>query len=87
MPQPPFILTESGVHGVPWEAIRRITAYKLDLLTTDCVCLALATDEIVLEFHEEMPGWADLVSAVEARFPGIPSTWQMDVAFPALRRI
>jgi len=69
-----------------WNDIARVTAFKRDLMTVDCVCMLLAdADGHILEVDEEMAGWQELCEALPQRLPGAKPfhEWFMQVAFPA----
>lgn len=71
---------------IDWRSIRRVVAYKRDLLTHDLLCLALELDsEEVIELDESMTGWSHLLDALPARLPGAISSadWYRRVVFPA----
>ena len=60
--------------AVPWEAVDRLKTYKLDLVATDLICLAVDIAGPTAERvpHEEMPGWAQMTTELAARLPGVP---------------
>jgi hypothetical protein len=70
---------------VRWEDVARIQAYKLDLVTTDCICLLfeLGPDRAPVQLSEEWPGFQDLFSPLAQRFPTIPESWYVDIMTPA----
>ena len=53
-----------------WSDVRRVSAYKRDLLTTDLVCLSFEGTSDSLEVNEEMAGWKELVDALPELLPG-----------------
>lgn len=73
---------------IRWDQIDRITTYKLDLLTTDCICLLFEGrfDLSPYQIHEEMIGFGQVFQALRDAFPGIPKSWCLDVATPAFER-
>src|SRR5262245_40597 len=67
---------------VRWSGVKEIFAFKLDLLTTDCVCLGFRVSDTG-DYHrvdEEMPGYSDLVEAMQRVFPDCNKEWWMQVA-------
>jgi hypothetical protein len=70
---------------VRWPDVKEIFAFKLDLLTTDCVCLGFRISETseYLRVNEEMPGYSALVEEMQRVFPDYNHGWWMQVAFPA----
>ena len=71
---------------LPWQSITQVSAYKLDLVTTDQVRLSITFDHAgSIEAHEEMKGFTDLCEALAERVSGFPSfwTWITKVRTPA----
>lgn len=71
---------------IAWPRIQRVTAFKRDLITTDCICLLFALDdETGIELDEDMKGWAELLEAIPNLLPGCKplSEWIFDVSSPA----
>jgi hypothetical protein len=72
--------------AISWSKIERVTAFKRDLITTDCICLLFAlADGRCVELNEEMKGWPELVESMTNCLPGCKplSDWIFDVASPA----
>jgi hypothetical protein len=72
--------------SIAWADVLRVTAFKCDLFTVDCICMAItAKDETVLEVNEDMVGWEAFTEALPNFLPGsIPWTHCFyQVAFPA----
>jgi hypothetical protein len=65
--------------------VKEFFAFKLDLLTTDCVCLGFRVTDAgdYRRVDEEMPGYAELVEAMQRHFPDYNKDWWSQVAFPA----
>jgi len=59
--------------------------YKVDLLTTDCICLLFEFRDgrPSVQVSEEWQGFADLFEPLSAAFPSIPANWHMEVMTPA----
>jgi len=62
--------TGEVVARLAWSEVRRVIAFKRDLLTTDCVCVTFELPGQALEIDEEMPGWQRVVDNLERFFPG-----------------
>ena len=58
-----------------------MTFLKRDELTTDLVCCEIGSGGKVFWFHEEMPGWDQLMTHV-AQLPGFRSDWRDAVILP-----
>jgi len=84
-----FVLVSSVdrqvVASVRWSEVTSIRTYKLDLLTTDCICLLfeLHNEKPPVQVSEEWSGFADMFEALARAFPGIPRDWYMEVMSPA----
>jgi hypothetical protein len=75
------------VETVDVQHVTRLIAYKLDLLTSDCICLRIERrneDEVTV--HEEMPGFSELFTVLAVSFPGLDREWYFKVMSPAFRR-
>jgi hypothetical protein len=70
---------------VRWSEVKEVFAFKLDLLTTDCICLGFRVSDAgdYCRVDEEMPGYAELVEAMPRALPGCKEDWWSPVAFPA----
>jgi hypothetical protein len=70
---------------VSWSSIRRISTYKIDLVTTDDIRLLIEYDAALavmeVELSEEQPGFHQLKSAVENHFD-FPIGWWEAVMKP-----
>jgi hypothetical protein len=70
-----------------WDEITRIRTYKVDLLTTDCICLLFERRPApALQVSEEWNGFVDLMDVLRERFPDIPADWYEAVMQPPFER-
>ena len=71
--------------GVRWVDVARIQTYKLDLLTTDCICLLFEFRDgsPPVQISEEWTGFSDLFEPLAAALPSIPAGWYVEVMSPA----
>lgn len=78
-------LDQRVVASVRWADVTRIRTYKVDLITTDCICLLFELDngQAPVRISEEWSGFADLFGPLAAAFPSIPSDWYVDEMTPA----
>jgi len=70
--------------SVPWASVRRASAYKRDLYTTDAIMLALELDPpgpAMLELSEEWRGFAELFSGMESAL-GVSPSWYLEIMEP-----
>lgn len=69
---------------VSWRDVARIQTYKIDLVTTDCVCLLFEFNDgrPAVQVSEEWAGFADLFDALKQRLPFNSSrlVWRSDGA-------
>lgn len=71
---------------IHWNEVLSSSAFKIDLMTVDCICMALElTEERTFELNEEMKGWDSLVEALPTYLLGFKKSeeWFSEVAFPA----
>ena len=72
--------------SLDWDSVHEAIAFKKDLWSTDCVCIAfLLGDGSRLEVHEEMKGWAELCEGLPGHLAGAPvfADWFRDITTPA----
>jgi hypothetical protein len=75
-------------HVVRWASVRRITAYKRDLITTDEIRLAFETDELLpgsVEVSEEYGGFQEIFGALEREL-GVSPKWYWEIMVPPFAR-
>lgn len=56
--------------GMKWGDVRRVAAFKRDVLTSGVLCLALTDAANVIILDESMEGWNGLVAALRDQIPG-----------------
>lgn len=86
-PELPFIALDRdgftvGSDSMAWSDIRKIAAFKHDVLATDDVWFEFWKDGQVVRVCEEQAGFQELLGAVIARFPSV-SGWEEQVVLPA----
>lgn len=74
---------ETGTSVVRWTEVDRIVGYKLDLFTTDEICIELQVGDRAIRFSESTPGWFQFLGRLKSVFPSIPDGWDWDVAKPS----
>ncbi|MGJ8637857.1 MAG: hypothetical protein ACSHYA_00565 [Opitutaceae bacterium] len=75
-----------GNFQIYWNEVISASAFKLDLMAVDCICMALElTKKRKFELNEEMKGWDSLVEALPTYLPGFKKSeeWFSGVAFSA----
>jgi hypothetical protein len=67
--------------GLEWSTVVEVRALKRDMLTTDLMCLQFVTSGgQVLEVHEEMACWSDLLDGLPGLLPGSMNRQQIYAA-------
>jgi hypothetical protein len=79
-----FSLGDRGLLTVRWADVQEIVTFKRDLVSSDSIRLAFRTkdDPVYVEASEEMAGFDQLVVAMNAHFPEIPTDWLEQVTQP-----
>lgn len=82
-----FLITNDQTQiPVRWDSIIKITAYKLDRLTTDLICFRVETEDgEVLVVTEEENGFYELEQALSLNLDGFVANWRSQVVQPAFR--
>lgn len=62
--------------------IDRISGYKLDLMTTDEICMDIFVGEWKITFSESDRGWYQLQTRLKTAFPSIPDNWDVQIMQP-----
>ena len=83
-----FELTiENKPTKIKWKEIQKLTGYKVDLYTTDEICLIVQVENgKSFEITESTKGWFQFIQKIKEQFPTINKTWEMDIAVPAFER-
>ncbi len=72
---------------IKWQEIDKVTAYKIDLLSTDEIRLFVqAENGKQFEISESTKGWFQFVEKIKEKFPNISKTWEIDITNPAFER-
>jgi len=75
---------ENGASVIHWADVNRIVGYKLDLMTTDEICLELHIGDRAVRFSESTPGWYQFLDRLQVVFPTIPRGWDLDIIQPPM---
>jgi len=67
---------KDGFHSIKWTDIERIQAYKVDLLTTDEVCIEITYDNKILMISEETRGWYQFIDKLKSKLSLIYDNWE-----------
>jgi hypothetical protein len=67
---------KEGYHSIKWTDIERLEAYKVDLMTTDEVCMDITFDNKTITITEETKGWYQFIDRLEHQLSHINADWQ-----------
>ena len=82
-----FQVTQNNVVSIiEWLSIDKINAFKVDLLTSDEICLEIDYLDKRILITEECIGWRIFVSELINRIPTIDSEWEGKIMRPAFDR-
>lgn len=66
-----------------WAQVIEIVAYKMDLFTTDEICLDVILPSFMFTLTESHAEWDVLTKSMEETFPSIGADWFSKAMFPA----
>lgn len=89
-PVNPFFYHENGFNlndqHINWNEIRKVTAYKEDLITVDCIHVNIELEnDISFTVHEDLSMYNEFIEQLEENIE-IKPAWFQEVAFPAFER-
>lgn len=77
-----ILTTRNRRFDVRWEDVRRVRAYKRDLLTTDEICVVFeAEGGVAIRVSEEWPGFQELFHVMDQKL-GINPEWFGEIMLP-----
>ncbi len=65
-----------------WDDVEKVHAFKRDLVTVDCVCLAFTSKDGIIEIAEDTEGYSEVLERLEIHL-GVTPEWMLTVMFPA----
>ena len=71
---------KDGFHSIKWTDIERLQAYKVDLLTTDEICIDIIFDNKTIIVTEETKGWYQFIEKLKSSLPQTNDNWE-DLVF------
>ncbi len=77
------ITLKDGTHAIQWHNVEKLTAYKIDLMTYDEICLNIVTNDGSFTISEDTPGWYQFVDKTKLVFPGIDKDWDATIVYPS----
>ncbi|TWI83404.1 hypothetical protein IQ13_1516 [Lacibacter cauensis] len=79
-----FIQSKDENRFIKWSQIQRLSGFKRDYLTTDCICLLVEYDpDLHFEITEEHAGWYQFLNRLHEAFPSIQKNWDIEITTPA----
>jgi len=88
----PFSYTDKGffIHSkdedmfIEWSQIQKLTGFKRDYFTTDCICLLVEYEsDLHFEITEEHAGWHQFLKRLHEAIPPIKKNWDIEITTPA----
>lgn len=74
----------NSIKEISWSEINFMLAYKVDLYTTDIICLEIYySNHLNFKINEETPGWFLFLENSKKMLPKIMANWEMNIAIPA----
>ncbi len=67
---------KDGFHSIKWTEIERLQAYKVDLLTTDEICIEITFDNKTILVTEETKGWYQFIDKIKSELPFVNNNWE-----------
>ncbi|KGO86680.1 hypothetical protein [Flavobacterium suncheonense] len=75
---------ENSVDSINWSEINSMIAYKMDLYTTDLICLEIyCSNNLNFKINEETPGWFRFIENSKKMLPNITENWESSIVLPA----
>ena len=67
---------------VLWKEIEKIQGYKLDLFTTDEICLDIFLPETIITISESAEGFMEFLEMLQNEFPSFDKSWYEKIIQP-----
>lgn len=67
---------KEGYYSIKWTDIERLQAYKVDLVTTDEVCIDITFDNKTITITEATKGWYQFIDRLKEEFSHVDDEWQ-----------
>ncbi len=77
---------KDGPQKILWAEIERLVAYKVDLMTTDEICMDIFWNGWRTTITEETPGWYQFVERTKVVFPNTPANREGEITHPPFVR-
>lgn len=71
--------TDDNISYIKWSEIKRIEAYKVDLLTTDEICLDISLTDKQITITEETRGWFQFIERMKRQLPLVDKDWELSI--------
>jgi len=73
------ITLDNELYSIKWTDIERLQAYKVDLMTTDEICMDVTFNNRWIMITEETLGWYQFIEKIKSALPEINNTWEASV--------
>ncbi|MBX3242030.1 MAG: hypothetical protein KIT80_13665 [Chitinophagaceae bacterium] len=67
---------DNELHSIKWTDIERLRAYKVDLMTTDEICMDITFNNRWIMITEETSGWYQFIERLKSVLPEINNDWE-----------
>jgi hypothetical protein len=74
---------KGGDHAIHWNQLEKLTAYKIDLMTFDEICINIVHGRESITISEDTPGWHKFVEKTKTVLPGVDKEWDTKIAYPS----
>jgi hypothetical protein len=73
------IKLDNELYLIKWTDIERLQAYKVDLMTTDEICMDITFNNRWIMITEETAGWYQFIERIKSALPEINNKWEASV--------
>src|SRR5882757_1198734 len=70
---------DNELHSIKWADIERLQAYKVDLMTTDEICMYITYNNKWIMITEDTSGWYKFIERLQSSLPDITDKWEATV--------
>ena len=74
---------KDGIQKIRWDQVEKLTAYKIDLMAYDEICLNAVCANGRFTITEDTPGWYQFVERTKKNLRGIDKEWDVKIVYPS----
>lgn len=71
------IKLDNELYSIKWIDIEKLQAYKVDLMTTDEICIDITFNNQWIMITEETPGWYQFIEKLKIALSTINDNWEV----------